>query len=113
MPYHGKESYYLETPTSPRKIPSQPVDILKQLDRCVAEAKKAEQTGDWGTAEAERHRLNAQISSLDVLDGIRMASQATMGVKALISRNWPGVIYAIASVAALALTAIKRHRSSP
>ena len=113
MPYDGKEFYHLEKSALPPNKPSQPADILKQLDRCVDEAVKAESTGDWTAAEAERHLLDAQISGLDICDGVRVVAQVTMGIRNVVSRNWPGVICAFASLASIVITFIKRHRSSP
>lgn len=101
----------MEKSALPPNKPSQPADILKQLERCVDEAVKAESTGDWTAAEAEHHLLDAQISGLDICDGVQAAAQVTIGIGKIISRDWPGVICACASLVSTVIKFIKRHRS--
>lgn len=86
-------------------------DIFKQLDQCVVEAEKAKRTGQWNTAYQAKQKLDKQIDTFDVVEGVRFGTQIVVVIKACLEGNWEGALAALATISAIVVAYKKRHSS--
>ena len=69
--------------------------VFKQLDRCVDEARKAEQSGDWKCAWQEIDKLNllAKCSC-----AVQIAANSAAMLSGICQRNWILVVVSATAI---------------
>lgn len=87
-------------------------DIFAQLDRCVSEAEKANESGDWNAAYEEKRKLDNQISAYDAVEVVRAGTQVLVAINNVTNRNWIGFLAALATIVAIIMAYRNRHKAN-
>lgn len=85
-------------------------DILGQLDQCIDAANTAKCTGDWTAAHTNKQKLDKLIDAYEVVEFVRIGTQAAVAVKSCLERNWVSFLAAIATITAIVVAYRRRHR---